>query len=74
LSPQKYISFIFLQEKNISENNNNNNNNNISEYNIISVVVMDPGTTTAHAGSQWHKKYDHFIFAEIWRMVGLCLI
>jgi len=47
---------------------------NISEYNIISVEMTDPGTTTAHAGSQWYKKYGHFIFAEIWRMVGLCLI
>jgi hypothetical protein len=24
--------------------------------------MTDPGTTTAHAGSQWYKKYDHFYF------------
>jgi hypothetical protein len=36
--------------------------------------MTDPGTTTTHAGSQWYKKYEHFIVAEIWRMVGLCLI
>jgi hypothetical protein len=36
--------------------------------------MTDPGTTTAHAGNQWYKKYDHFIFAKIWRMVSLCLI